>query len=668
MSCCRDAGEIRDTDLRAGNFPADPSQDEELQRVRRQNIIDSRVRRAEDHAKRDSISAACCGCCCCCGEDADNEDAILKRRLAAHHARERAAAGNGAAAMMTTASAEAAASKLAAEVCAQLSADPSNNALRDAVRRIDAYEAEFKPVIEGRASGSALVRDALLLRQSLQACLDGFVKCDKAAAEKHWMIAADESARLMHIVRGGKSDSALDPPLPPAGTRNYYGMRTSPPAASSSVCLPSSISLRVKAGALRIYCGLEKYEDAIALATELIDAEFERAANNAAEAQRREQQAAAERELRARQAAFATTGGARLTRNPLAGSPQPPSAKNDAAPASQSASASAPASPTVSRRVYTPMHCELYFMRGRATQLLAAQEIALFKQEAIFAAAEQRRVAQGKAPSVAASGAAAAAASSSSSSSSADFTSHRAFHGAKKSFLERARSAVADLQASIAAASAVLSSGSATVRLPESFSITAALLLLGELEKHLAFREAQRARDALVNEFCDELMRMEEEAYERRRRLVEEVETRRAARREARARAADDLRRQKELEEEDRAERAQYEEAQRQRRANEEQQRRWQQRFQNEQQQQRQQQQQQQAPQQGPADALKKAFDVLGLSIATATPDDVKHAYRKLSLKWHPDRWSGSDDENAKRQAEIKMKEINEAVQLIRGR
>lgn len=50
----------------------------------------------------------------------------------------------------------------------------------------------------------------------------------------------------------------------------------------------------------------------------------------------------------------------------------------------------------------------------------------------------------------------------------------------------------------------------------------------------------------------------------------------------------------------------------------------------------------------------------------TATAADVSHAFRKKSLLWHPDRWCGSDDEDAKKNAEKMMKEINHAVQLIR--
>lgn len=50
-------------------------------------------------------------------------------------------------------------------------------------------------------------------------------------------------------------------------------------------------------------------------------------------------------------------------------------------------------------------------------------------------------------------------------------------------------------------------------------------------------------------------------------------------------------------------------------------------------------------------------YDVLGLS-KSATPAQIKSAYRKLALKWHPDR-------NKDSQAEEKFKEINEAYEIL---
>lgn len=52
-------------------------------------------------------------------------------------------------------------------------------------------------------------------------------------------------------------------------------------------------------------------------------------------------------------------------------------------------------------------------------------------------------------------------------------------------------------------------------------------------------------------------------------------------------------------------------------------------------------------------------YEVLGLSKG-ATKDQIKQAYRKLALKWHPDKNPDKKDE-----AEQKFKEINEAYQIL---
>jgi len=53
-------------------------------------------------------------------------------------------------------------------------------------------------------------------------------------------------------------------------------------------------------------------------------------------------------------------------------------------------------------------------------------------------------------------------------------------------------------------------------------------------------------------------------------------------------------------------------------------------------------------------------YDILGIP-RTASPTEIKAAYRKLALTWHPDRHQGVD----KTEAERKFKEINEAYQAL---
>ena len=59
----------------------------------------------------------------------------------------------------------------------------------------------------------------------------------------------------------------------------------------------------------------------------------------------------------------------------------------------------------------------------------------------------------------------------------------------------------------------------------------------------------------------------------------------------------------------------------------------------------------------------KGYYKVLGVS-ETASAEEIKSAYRKLALKWHPDRWvSGTEQE--KKQAEEKFKEASEAYSVL---
>ena len=53
-------------------------------------------------------------------------------------------------------------------------------------------------------------------------------------------------------------------------------------------------------------------------------------------------------------------------------------------------------------------------------------------------------------------------------------------------------------------------------------------------------------------------------------------------------------------------------------------------------------------------------YDILGVN-KTASFDEIKKAYRKQALEWHPDRHTGSDKE----MAEKKFKEVNEAYQVL---
>lgn len=56
-------------------------------------------------------------------------------------------------------------------------------------------------------------------------------------------------------------------------------------------------------------------------------------------------------------------------------------------------------------------------------------------------------------------------------------------------------------------------------------------------------------------------------------------------------------------------------------------------------------------------------YDVLGVS-KDASDAEIKKAYRKAAMKYHPDKFSGAD-EKEKHEAEVKFKEVNDAYQVL---
>ena len=57
-------------------------------------------------------------------------------------------------------------------------------------------------------------------------------------------------------------------------------------------------------------------------------------------------------------------------------------------------------------------------------------------------------------------------------------------------------------------------------------------------------------------------------------------------------------------------------------------------------------------------------YEILGTN-KNATDDEIKKAYKKLAIKWHPDKFA-SAPESEKKAAEEKMKDINEAYDVLK--
>ena len=59
----------------------------------------------------------------------------------------------------------------------------------------------------------------------------------------------------------------------------------------------------------------------------------------------------------------------------------------------------------------------------------------------------------------------------------------------------------------------------------------------------------------------------------------------------------------------------------------------------------------------------KDYYELLGIS-KNASDDEIKKAFRKAALKYHPDRMVNASEEE-KKVAEEKFKELNEAYQVL---
>lgn len=60
----------------------------------------------------------------------------------------------------------------------------------------------------------------------------------------------------------------------------------------------------------------------------------------------------------------------------------------------------------------------------------------------------------------------------------------------------------------------------------------------------------------------------------------------------------------------------------------------------------------------------KDFYEILGLSKESASEDDIRRAYKRLALKYHPDK-QGQKSEEEKKDAENKFKKLAEAYEIL---
>merc|ERR1712129_441527 len=60
----------------------------------------------------------------------------------------------------------------------------------------------------------------------------------------------------------------------------------------------------------------------------------------------------------------------------------------------------------------------------------------------------------------------------------------------------------------------------------------------------------------------------------------------------------------------------------------------------------------------------KNYYKILGIE-KDATEKEIKKGFRKMAMKWHPDRFATKDDDE-KQSAEHKFKEIGEAYEVLK--